>query len=138
MNVIGEINLDLMETYVTANIDMDTFQELLEEINSSGRLTDSYKQIKDTLTSIYFMQNKEYASAQAPLKNIISRFKLMPEYVCGWDWSGFRRGLKDSIADDTIREHAATLVDAANCYIPQTTQQRIKRINGVSKFLEAK
>ena len=138
MNVIGEINLDLMETYVTANIDMDTFQELLEEINSSGRLTDSYKQIKDTLTSIYFMQNKEYASAQAPLKNIISRFKLMPEYVCGWDWSGFRRGLKDSIADDIIREHAATLVDAANCYIPQTTQQRIKRINGVSKFLEAK
>lgn len=135
MDVIGEINLDLMETYVTANIDVDTFQELLEEINSSGRLTDGYKQIKDTLVSIYFMQNKDYKAAQIPLKNISSRFKLMPEYICGWDWSGFRRGLAESIADDTIRKQATVLVDAANCYIPQTTSQRLERINSVSQFL---
>ena len=138
LDVIGEINLDLMETYVTANVDLESFQDLLEEINSSGRLTDGYKQIKDTLTSIYFMQNKDYVNAQVPLKNLASRFKIMPEYICGWDWSGFRRGLKDSISDDNIREQATTLVDAANCYIPQTTPQRLKRINSVSTFLRGK
>lgn len=136
LDVIGEINLDLMETYVTANIDLETFQELLEEINSSGRLTDGYKQIKDTLVSIYFMQNKDNESAQIPLKNLSSRFKLMPEYVCGWDWSGFRRGLKDSISDDAIREQATILVDATNCYIPQSTSQRLQHIDGVSKYLK--
>jgi len=135
MDVIGEINLDLMETYVTANIDLQTFQDLHEEINSSGRLTDGYKQIKDTLASIYYMQNYNFAAAQVPLKNISSRFKLMPEYICGWDWRGFRRGLKDSISDDTIRAQAIALVDATNCYVPQTTAKRIQHINAVSSFL---
>jgi len=138
LDVIGEINLDLMETYVTANIDLDEFQTLLEEINSSGRLTDGYKQIKDTLASIYFMQNNDNDAAQVHLTNLSKRFKLIPEYVCGWDWSGFRRGLKDSILDDKIREQATALVDATNCYIPQATSQRIKSINNVSKSLRGK
>lgn len=135
MDVIGEINLDLMETYVTANIDLESFQELHEEINSSGRLTDGYKQIKDTLASIYYMQNKDNDAAQIPLKNITSRFKLMPEFICGWDWSGFKRGLEESISNDEIRKQAIILVDAANCYTPQTTEQRIQRINSVSNYL---
>jgi tetratricopeptide (TPR) repeat protein len=138
LDVIGEINLDLMETYVTANIDLDEFQALLEEINSSGRLTDGYKQIKDTLASIYFMQNNDNDSALIHLNNLSKRFKLIPEYVCGWDWSGFRRGLKDSILDDKIRTKATALVDATNCYIPQTTSQRIKSIDSVSKSLRGK
>jgi tetratricopeptide (TPR) repeat protein len=138
LDVIGEINLDLMETYVTANIDIEELQELLNEINSSGRLTDGYKQIKDTLAAIYFMQNNDNATARIHLKNVSSRFKLMPEYICGWDWSGFRRGLKDSIPDEKIRELATTLVDATNCYIPQSTSQRLKRIDGVSQDLGGK
>ncbi len=135
-DVIGEINLDLMETYVTANIDLDEFQTLLEEINSSGRLTDGYKQIKDTLASIYFMQNNHNETAQVHLNNLSKRFKLIPEYVCGWDWSGFRRGLKDSISDEKIREQATILVDATNCYIPQSTTKRIEQIQSVVKFLK--
>jgi tetratricopeptide (TPR) repeat protein len=138
LDVIGEINLDLMETYVTANADLEEFQALLEEINSSGRLTDGYKQIKDTLASIYFMQNHNNDAAQVHLTNLSKRFKLIPEYVCGWDWSGFRRGLKDSIADNNIREKATTLVDATNCYIPQATSRRIKSIDNVAKSLRGK
>jgi len=138
LDVIGEINLDLMETYVTANIELDEFQNLLEEINSSGRLTDGYKQIKDTLASIYYMQNGDFIAAQAPLTNLSSRFRLMPEYICGWDWSGFRRSLKSSISDDTIREHATTLVDVTNCYIPQSTTQRLEKIDKVAKYVRRK
>jgi len=138
LDVIGEINLDLMETYVTANIDLDEFNGLLDEINSSGRLTDGYKQIKDTLASIYFMQNHNNEAAKVHLNNLSKRFSLIPEYVCGWDWSGFRRGLKDSISDDNIRKKATALVDATNCYIPQATSQRIKIINNVAKSLRSK
>ncbi|MEE9310376.1 MAG: hypothetical protein V3U64_05090 [Cocleimonas sp.] len=138
MDVIGEINLDLMETYVTANIDSDEFQALLEEVNLSGQLSDGYKQIKDALTIIYHMQNGNYETAQAPLNNIISRFQLMPEYICGWDWSGFRRGLSDSISNESVREQATLIVDATNCYIPQTKAQRFKRLNRVSDFLRQK
>ena len=137
-DVIGEINLDLMETYVTANVDNDEFQDLLNEINSSGRLTDGYKQIKDTLASIYYMQNNQPDTAQVHLKNLSSRFKLIPEYVCGWDWTGFRRGLKDSINDEKIREQATILVDATNCYIPQATSKRIEQIQSVVKFLKGR
>ncbi len=137
-DVIGEINLDLMETYVTANVDNDEFQELLDEINSSGRLTDGYKQIKDTLASIYYMQNNQPNTALIHLKNLSLRFKLIPEYVCGWDWTGFRRGLKDSINDERIREQATILVDATNCYIPQATSKRIEQIQSVVKFLKGR
>lgn len=133
--VISEINLDLMETYVTANIDQDTFQDLLEEINSSGLLTDGYKQIKDTLVAIYFMQNGKSEPAIVALNNLSSRFKLMPEYICGWDWSGFRRGLSDSISNDDIREKVTELVDISNCYVPQTMEQRISKIAKVSQWL---
>jgi len=136
LQVISEINLDLMETYVTANIDRDTFIELLEEINSSGLLTDGYKQIKDTLAAIYHMQNNNINEALIPLVNLTSRFNLMPEFICGWDWSGFERGLEESIAKNDIREQAKTLVSAANCYIPQTMQGRIQKINNVSKWLK--
>ena len=87
LQVMSEIDLDLMETYVTANIDTDTFEGLLEEINSSGLLTDGYKQIKDTLAAIYHMQNENNKEALIPLNNIASRFQLMPEFICGWDWS---------------------------------------------------
>jgi hypothetical protein len=59
----------------------------------------------------------------------------MPEYICGWDWSGFRRGLDESIADNGIRKHAKNLVDAANCYVEQTMPQRIQAINTVSEWL---
>lgn len=136
LEVISEINLDLMETYVTANVDLDTFQELLEEINSSGLLTDGYKQIKDTLAAIYYMQNNNNGAALVSLSNLTSRFKLMPEYICGWDWSGFRRGLTDSISDETIREKAISLVDISNCYGPQTMEQRISRTNKIIQWLK--
>jgi hypothetical protein len=136
LEVISEINLDLMETYVTANIDLDTFNELLEEINSSGLLTDGYKQIKETLTAIYHMQNNNKKAALTPLTNLTRRFKLMPEYICGWDWSGFRRGLDESIADAAIRQRAKELVDAANCYVELTMQQRIQVINNVANWLK--
>jgi len=136
--VISEINLDLMETYVTANVGLDTFQELLEEINSSGLLTDGYKQIKDTLAAIYFMQNNNNEAALVSLNNLASRFKLMPEYICGWDWSGFRRGLQDSISDDDIREQAISLVDISNCYEPQTMEQRVQNTGGVVQWLRGR
>lgn len=135
LEVISEINLDLMETYVTANIDIDTFQELLEEINSSGLLTDGYKQIKDTLAAIYFMQNKNNEAAKVSLNNLSSRFKLMPEFICGWDWSGFRRGLDDSIEDKEIREQAKKLVDISNCYIKEPMPQRINKTSKVIQWL---
>ena len=83
------------------------------------------------------MQNKDNKSAQIPLKSLSSRFKLMPEFIFGWDWSGFRRGLSESISDDLIREQATSLVDAANCYIPQTTLERLEKIENVSNFLKA-
>ena len=135
LEVISEINLDLMETYVTANVDLVSFEELLEEINSSGLLTDGYKQIKETLVAIYHMQNKNKEQALIPLNNLASRFKLMPEYICGWDWSGFRRGLDESIIDSAIRQRAKDLVDASNCYVEQTMKQRIQSINTVSSWL---
>lgn len=137
LEVISEINLDLMETYVTANIDQETFLELHEEINSSGLLTDGYKQIKDTLIAIYFMQNKNNKAAVTPLINLNSRFKQMPEYICGWDWSGFRRGLSDSILNDEIREQAIALVDISNCYTPQSMEQRVIDITKVIQWLKA-
>jgi len=134
--VASEINLDLMETYVTANVDIDTFNDLHEEINSSGLLTDGYKQIKDTLAGIYYMQNHKNEEARIALTNLSTRFKLIPEYICGWDWSGFRRGLDDSISDSAIRKKAVALVDATNCYVPQTIEQRIDVVNTVSKSLK--
>ncbi len=136
--VISEIDLDLLETYVTANIDIYSFNDLVEEINSSGLLTDGYKQIKDTLAAIYYMQNRDYDSSIIALNNLSSRFKLMPEFICGWDWSGFRRGLEESIADDGMREQAKNLVDAANCYVKQTMPERIQMVNEVSVWLKRK
>lgn len=135
LQVASEINLDLMETYVTANIDSDTFHELQEEINSSGLLTDGYKQIKDTLAAIYYMQNHRNEEARIALTNLSKRFKLIPEYICGWDWSGFRRGLEDSISDASIRKKAIALVDATNCYVPQTIEKRINVVDTVSRSL---
>lgn len=137
LQVMSEIDLDLMETYVTANIDKDTFEGLLEEINSSGLLTDGYKQIKDSLAAIYHMQNENKEEALIPLGNIVSRFKLMPEFICGWDWSGFQRGLKESIPNDDIRTNADILVNAANCYTPQSMQERIQKINSVTRWLKS-
>ena len=137
LEVISEINLDLMETYVTANIDLDTFQELLEEVNSGGLLTDGYKQIKDTLTAIYYLQNKNNDRAEVVLTNIISRFKQMPEFICGWEWSGFRRGLENSIPDDEIRKQAIKLVDISDCYTPQSMEQRASETNKVIQWIKA-
>ncbi len=135
LQVMSEIDLDLMETYVTANIDLETFHALHEEINSSGLLTDGYKQIKDTLAGIYYMQNHNNREARIALTNVAQRFKLMPEYICGWDWSGFRRGLQQSIPDEGIRKKAETLVDATNCYLPKTVEQRIQMVNSVLREL---
>lgn len=137
LQVISEIDLDLMETYVTANIDKDTFDSLLEEINSSGLLTDGYKQIKDALAAIYHMQNNNTEEALIPLDNISSRFKLMPEFICGWDWSGFERGLEDSISDSNIRKQAIDLVSAANCYTPESMEGRVQRVNSISTWLKS-
>ncbi|MEE9444277.1 MAG: hypothetical protein V3V19_01290 [Cocleimonas sp.] len=138
LEVSGEIDLDLLETYVTANIDQDSFDELLHDINSSGRLTDGYKQIKDTLVTIYYLQNNKNDKAKITLKNITSRFKLMPEFICGWDWGGFKRGLNDSISDDSIREQAINMVDLADCYIDSSISQRITQSNAVAKWLQGK
>lgn len=138
LQVISEIDLDLMETYVTANIDKDTFDDLLEEINTNGLLTDGYKQIKDTLAAIYNIQNNNGDQALTPLNNLTSRFNLMPEFICGWDWSGFERGLEESINDDNTRLQVKTLVSAANCYVPQTMQQRIQKINSVSQWVRSR
>ncbi len=84
------------------------------------------------------MQNKDNEKSIIALKNLSSRFKLMPEFICGWDWSGFRRGLDDSIANDSTRERAKNLVDAANCYVKQTMPERIQVVNGVSIWLKNK
>ncbi len=135
LEVISEINLDLMETYVTANVDLESFNELLDEINSSGLLTDGYKQIKDTLAAIYFMQNNDKPNAMTQLNNLASRFKLMPEYICGWDWGGFRRGLEQSIDNAEVRDKARNLVDAANCYNKQNMADRIQVVSSVSQWL---
>lgn len=135
LQVSSEIDLDLMETYVTANIDATTFDRLHEDINSSGLLTDGYKQIKDTLAGIYYMQNGRNKDAITSLQNVSSRFRLMPEFICGWDWSGFRRGLKTSIQDDAIRQRAEALVDATNCYLPAGIAQRTAAVDDVIRWL---
>ncbi len=135
LEVAGEIDLDLLETYVTANVDLDTFEELLNDINSSGRLTDGYKQIKDTLVTIYYLQNKQFNKAKITLNNIARRFKLMPEYICGWDWSGFKRGLDDSINNSEIREQAIKMVNLADCYVEIPNSDRILRTKTVEKWL---
>jgi hypothetical protein len=134
--VASEIDLDLLETYVTANIDIDKFEQLHFDINSSGYLTDGYKQIKDTLAGIFYLQNgKNTASANA-LSNVTQRFKQMPEYICSWDWSGFMRGLETSIKDDAIRTKAKSLVIATNCYVKQSSAERIQKINAVINSLK--
>jgi len=138
LQVISEINLDLMETYVTANIDKPAFDELLQEINSSGLLTDGYKQIKDALAAVYNMQNGNNEEAIVSLKNISSRFSQMPEFICGWNWNGFVRGLDESIPSQSIREQAKNLVNAADCYTPQTMEARIQQINRISQWLRSK
>ncbi|HIO91928.1 MAG TPA: hypothetical protein EYG68_03680 [Leucothrix mucor] len=134
--VASEINLDLMETYVTANIEEDTFEQLHWDINSSGYLTDGYKQIKDTLAGIYYMQNGKNTQSVDALKNLTERFKQMPEYICSWDWSGFQRGLANSIDNDDIRKKATSLVIATNCYVPQSNAERILKINAVINSLK--
>ena len=134
--VASEIDLDLMETYVTANIDEATFSELHEDINTSGLLTDGYKQIKDTLAGIYYLQNRKNAKATIALNNVATRFKHLPEYICSWDWSGFQRGLSDSIKDPIARQKADQLVVATNCYVPQTIEERIQKINEVLQWLQ--
>ena len=133
--VASEIDLDLMETYVTANIELDKFEQLHFDINSSGYLTDGYKQIKDTLAGIFYMQNGKNAESVDALINVTQRFKQMPEYICSWDWSGFHRGLDTSIPDVTLREKAKSLVIATNCYVPQSSAERINKINAVIKSL---
>ena len=133
--VQSEIDLDLLETYVTANIAQDTFEKLHLDINSSGYLTDGYKQIKDTLAGIYYLQNHQNNKAKEALSNVIQRFKQMPEYICSWDWSGFQRGLSHSIKEDALRDKANTLVIATNCYVPQSNADRMKKINTVINSL---
>jgi hypothetical protein len=133
--VASEIDLDLMETYVTANIELDKFEQLHFDINSSGYLTDGYKQIKDTLAGIFYMQNGKNSKSIDALTNVTQRFKQMPEYICSWDWSGFHRGLETSIPDADIREKAKLLVVATNCYVPQSSAERIKKINAVINSL---
>ncbi|MCK5895479.1 MAG: hypothetical protein KAG20_01675 [Cocleimonas sp.] len=133
--VASEINLDLMETYVTANIELEKFEDLHFEINSSGYLTDGYKQIKDTLAGIYYMQNGQHTKSINALNNVTQRFKQMPEYICSWDWSGFKRGLDTSINNAVIRKKAKSLVVATNCYVPQSNAKRIQTISTVIKSL---
>ena len=136
--VASEINLDLLETYVTANesIDIDKFEGLHFDINSSGYLTDGYKQIKDTLVGIFYLQKGKNTKSANALRNVTQRFKQMPEYICSWDWSGFMRGLETSISDDALREKVKSLVVATNCYVPQSTAERIKKINAVINSLK--
>lgn len=133
--VASEIDLDLMETYVTANIELEKFEELHFAINSSGYLTDGYKQIKDTLAGIYYMQNGKNKKSVNALNNVTQRFKQMPEYICSWDWSGFQRGLDTSISDATTRKKAKSLVVATNCYVEQSSAERIKKISAVINSL---
>lgn len=135
-SVAAEVDLDLMETYVTANIDSDTFAELHNDINNSGLLTDGYKQIKDALSGIYYLQNKNNKEAIIALENIAERFKHLPEYICDWDWSGFQRGLSDSIADPTTRQNADQVVVATDCYVTQTPEERISKVRGVLQWLK--
>ncbi len=134
--VASEIDLDLLETYVTANIDIDKFEQLHFDINSSGYLTDGYKQIKDTLAGIFYLQNGKNKESINALNNVTQRFKQMPEYICSWDWSGFMRGLETSITDDVLRAKAKSLVIATNCYVPQLTAERIQKINTVINSLK--
>lgn len=136
LEVAGEIDLDLLETYVTANIDTDSFNELLNDINSSGRLTDGYKQIKDTLVTIYYLKNAKYSNAETTLKNISSRFRLMPEFICGWDWAGFKRSLSESIEDESVQKQAIKMVDLADCYTDLPISQRIIQSNEVGTWLK--
>ena len=138
LEVAGEVDLDLLETYVTANIDRETFEALLNDINTSGRLTDGYKQIKDTLVTIYYLQNRQFDKAKTTLNNVASRFKLMPEYICGWDWGGFKRGLDDSINDPDIREQAIKMVELADCYVEMPIAERIKRTKTIAQWLQDK
>ena len=133
--VAAEVDLDLMETYVTANIDSETFSDLHEDINTSGLLTDGYKQIKDTLAGIYYLQNKENEKSIIALENVATRFKHLPEYICSWDWSGFQRGLQDSISDPIARQYADKLVVATDCYVPQTIDNRIQSVQEVLQWL---
>jgi len=133
--VASEIDLDLLETYVTANIESDKFEQLHFDINGSGYLTDGYKQIKDTLAGIFYMQNGNHAASINALKNVTQRFKQMPEYICSWDWSGFQRGLDTSITDTNIRKKAKSLVIATNCYVPQSSAERIQKIKTVINSL---
>ena len=133
--VAAEVDLDLMETYVTANIDPETFSELHEDINTSGLLTDGYKQIKDTLAGIYYLQNKENQKSIIALENVATRFKHLPEYICSWDWSGFQRGLQESINDPVARQYADKLVVATDCYVPQTIEKRIQSVQEVLQWL---
>ncbi|MCK5918336.1 MAG: hypothetical protein KAG34_07915, partial [Cocleimonas sp.] len=133
--VASEIDLDLLETYVTANIELDKFEQLHFDINSSGYLTDGYKQIKDTLAGIFYMQNGKNAESVDALINVTQRFKQMPEYICSWDWSGFHRALDTSIPNADIRKKAKLLVVATNCYVPQSSAERINKINAVIKSL---
>lgn len=133
--VAAEVDLDLMETYVTANIDPDTFSALHNDINTSGLLTDGYKQIKDTLAGIYYLQNGKNQQSIIALENVATRFKHLPEYICSWDWSGFQRGLKDSISDPVARKYADQLVVATDCYVPQSVDTRIKRVQEVLQWL---
>ena len=134
--VASEINLDLLETYVTANINIDKFEQLHFDINSSGYLTDGYKQIKDTLAGIFYLQNGKNTESVNALRNVTQRFKQMPEYICSWDWSGFIRGLDTSIEDDAIRTKAKSLVIATNCYVKQSSAERIQKINAVINSLK--
>jgi hypothetical protein len=133
--VASEIDLDLLETYVTANIEPDKFEQLHFDINGSGYLTDGYKQIKDTLAGIFYMQNGNHVASINALNNVTQRFKQMPEYICSWDWSGFQRGLETSIKDSSIRKKAKSLVIATNCYIPQSSTERIQKIKTVINSL---
>jgi len=133
--VAAEVDLDLMETYVTANIDPDTFAALHNDINSSGLLTDGYKQIKDALAGIYYLQNDNNDDAAVALENVAERFRHLPEYICDWDWSGFQRGLSDSISDPVARQKADQLVVATDCYVPQSTDERIAKVRDVLQWL---
>lgn len=135
-SVSAEVDLDLMETYVTANIDPSTFAALHNDINNSGLLTDGYKQIKDALAGIYYLQNNNRANATIALENVAERFKHLPEYICDWDWSGFQRGLNLSIEDPVTRQKADQLVVATDCYVTQSADERIAKVRDVLQWLK--
>ncbi len=135
-SVAAEVDLDLMETYVTANIEPNTFASLHNDINNSGLLTDGYKQIKDALAGIYYLQNNNNTDAIIALENVAQRFKHLPEYICDWDWSGFQRGLSESIKDSDARQKADQVVVATDCYVTQTTDERIAKIRDVLQWLK--